>query len=86
MPIDTESLLDKVANSELRLSPHVIDVVRRIKTAGLHRTAAALRGASSPITIKTAASTLGVMLITAARRREKIAAGLAALSALDDNG
>jgi hypothetical protein len=86
MKLDISALLEKVATANLRLNPHVLDVVTRVKTAGLHRTAAALHTESQPMSIKTAAGLLGAKLLENSRRRQKIAAGISALNALDSNG
>ena len=86
MPLFADTLLEKVATTSLRLNPHVLDVMHRIKTAGLHRTAASLHGHSEPLSIKTAAGILGARLVLNSRRRTKIASGLEALAKLASNG
>jgi len=86
MTIDRDALLNKVASSDIRLNPHVLDVVRRVRVAGLHKTASALHLQNAPMSLKTAAQIIGTQLLASAARRNKIASGIAAIRSLDDNG
>lgn len=80
--MDTDHLIEKVASSDIRFSPQLLDVVRRVREAGLHKTAAALHGVEGEMTLKTAMQILGARLVFERRQNQKIAAALNALDNL----
>lgn len=80
--MNTDHLIEKVASSNIRFNPQLLDVVRRVRQTGLHKTAAALHGVSGEMSLKTAMHILGARLVLERRQNQKIAAALNALDNL----
>jgi len=76
-------LIEKIASSDVTLNPAVLDVIRRVRTVGLNKTAAAMQG-TDEVTLKSAVQALGTKLAMKRARHEKIAAALIALQNIDE--
>lgn len=79
-----DQLIEKIASSELRLNPHVLSVVERVRQLGLHKTAAVLNGVDGEIGLRSAVGSLGARLVLKHAKYAKIAAAVDALNSLDD--
>ena len=80
-----EHLLEKLASTQLNVSPAVADLMQRIRETGLHKVAAHMHNVPE-FTFKTATQILGTQLIHQHLKFSKIASGIRALQALDQSG
>ena len=81
--MDIDALLNKIASSDVVLNPSVLDVVRRVRSVGLHKTAEALTGRET--SMKTAVAVLGAKMQFRRSKYNKIAAAIAALENADSD-
>jgi len=71
-----EQLLTKIADADLPINGHLMEIIHRVKVAGLHNVAGKLHGIED-FNIKTASQHLGTQLLRTHFKYQKIAQGLA---------
>jgi len=84
--MDTNDLLHKIANTDLRLPPALRDVVTRVKSQGLHKVAAPMLGVPGELTMNKVAFILGARLSQHRQKWSRIKSAMLALNALEQDG